>query len=101
MSKVKDALHELSQQDWRISEFLRMGKFYATHGDENMPAKCSSAINKWRTIALINHDRTLHGRDLLFRKPSGFESDVIINNCAFVQDENRCKFSTIYIGEKK
>lgn len=77
MSKVKDALHELSQQDWRISEFLRMGEFYAINGDESMPAKASAAINKWQTIALINHDRVLDGRTLLFRNPNHCESDII------------------------
>ncbi len=62
----KAALEELTKEDWRLREFFRLGHLHSNNGNGKLAAKCSSAINKWKTITLINHDRVLHGRPVLF-----------------------------------
>lgn len=57
---------ELTKEDWRFREFFRLGHLHSNGGKIELAAKCSSAINKWKAITLINHDRVLHGRPVLF-----------------------------------
>ncbi|MDI3084856.1 hypothetical protein [Klebsiella quasipneumoniae] len=64
----KDALEELTKEDWRVMEFFRLGYLHSNNGNIKLAAKCSSSINKWKAITLINHDRVLHGRPVLFGK---------------------------------
>ncbi|HBQ5755643.1 TPA: hypothetical protein L7588_001410 [Klebsiella pneumoniae subsp. pneumoniae] len=62
----KAALEELTKEDWRFREFFRLGHLHSNNGNIKLAAKCSSSINKWKAITLINHDRVLHGRPVLF-----------------------------------
>lgn len=62
----KAAIAELAKEDWRFREFFRLGHLHSSNGNDKLAARCSSAINKWRAITLINHDRVLHGRAVLF-----------------------------------
>lgn len=62
----KAALEELTKEDWRFREFFRLGHLHSSNGNGKLAAKCSSAINKWKAITLINHDRVLNGRPVLF-----------------------------------
>lgn len=62
----KAALEELTKEDWRFREFFRLGRLHSNNGNIKLAAKCSSSINKWKAITIINHDRVLHGRPVLF-----------------------------------
>ncbi len=62
----KAPIAELTKEDWRFRELFRLCHLHSNNGNDNLAAKCSSAINKWKAITLINHDRVLHGRPVLF-----------------------------------
>lgn len=66
MERIRAALAELRKEDWRLSEFFRIGRLYMMDGNLEFPARCTAGINKWRAITLVNHDRVLHGRPVLF-----------------------------------
>lgn len=67
----KAALEELTKEDWRFREFFRLGLLHSGAGNIKLAARCSSSINKWKVITLINHDRVLHGRPVLFGNVDG------------------------------
>lgn len=62
----KSALEELTKEDWRFREFFRIGLLHSNNGNIKLAAKCSSSINKWKAITIINHDRVLNGRPVPF-----------------------------------